>query len=149
MRISKEQNYMNLATEIARRSHDIETQVGAILVKNDSDAIIATGFNGFVRGAPDSELPNTRPDKYPYMQHAEVNIVTNCARHGISMDNSRIYVTLSPCLNCMRTLWQSGITQVICKEMYGDFSKILEMKDLKVTINEDETTGFYHLKYEV
>lgn len=46
-------NYMDMASVVSQRSHDAETKVGAILVNNNSGAIVATGFNGFVRGADD------------------------------------------------------------------------------------------------
>src|SRR6478609_3085277 len=108
-RPSKLANYMETAEVCAKRSHDAETKVGAVLVNNISGAIMATGFNGFVRGAPDSILPTTRPDKYEYIVHAETNLITNCARHGISMDNCMLVCTLSPCKSCMRMLINAGV----------------------------------------
>ena len=148
MRPSKNQNYMNIATEIAKRSHDAETQVGAILVNNSSGAIIATGYNGFVRGADDAALPNTRPDKYEYIVHAEQNLICNSAKHGISMNNCSLVCTLSPCKLCMRMLLNCGITKVIAKDLYKDFNEILKMQDVKVEANQ-EADGFWHITYKV
>jgi len=148
MRPSKEENYMEVAEVVSKRSHDGETQVGAVLVKNKTGAIVATGYNGFVRDAIDSRLPTCRPEKYPYMIHAEQNIITNCARHGISMDDCSVYVTISPCASCMRLLWQSGITQVICKEQYRDFDKVKNMEDLEVNV-EYLANGYLKLTYGV
>lgn len=148
MRPSKTQNYMDIATEIAKRSHDAETQVGAILINNGSGAIIATGYNGFVRGADDASLPNTRPDKYEYIVHAEQNLICNSAKHGISMNNCSLICTLSPCKLCMRMLLNCGITKVIAKNLYKDFNEILKMKDIKVETTQ-EADGFWHLVYEV
>ena len=148
MRVSKVQNYMDIASEIAKRSHDAETQVGAILINNTSGAIIATGYNGFVRGADDAILPNTRPDKYEYIVHAEQNLICNSAKHGISMNNCSLVCTLSPCKLCMRMLLNCGITKVIAKDLYKDFSEILKMKDIKVEATQ-EADGFWHLVYEV
>lgn len=148
MRPTKVQNYMDVATTIAQRSHDAETKVGAVLVKNDSGAIIATGFNGFVRGAPDDILPNTRPDKYEYIVHAEQNLICNSAKHGISMNNCSLICTLSPCKLCMRMLLNCGITKVIAKDLYKDFDEILKMQDIKVEVQKEED-GFYHIAYKV
>ena len=146
---SKNQTYMAVAETVAERSHDAETQVGAVLVKNDSGAIVATGHNGFVRGAPDGELPNTRPDKYPYMIHAEENIITQCARYGISMDDCKIVSTLSPCVKCMRLLWQAGVTHIVVRDIYGDFdTQISKMKDISAVIRKDESDGYYHIIYK-
>lgn len=109
---------------------------------------MATGFNGFVRGAPDGVLPTTRPEKYEYILHAEQNLIANCARHGISMENSTLVCTLSPCKLCMRLLVNCGITTVIAKSLYSDFNSILEMKDVKVSLKTRED-GLYEITYSV
>jgi len=147
MRPTKLKNYMEQAEVASKRSHDAETQVGAVLIKNDTGAVIMTSYNGFVRGADDDNLPNTRPDKYPYMCHAEENMIWNCARHGISTDNCSVVSTLSPCVDCMRMLWQCGISRVVVKEIYRDFDDITKMKDLTVKVNLVE--DFYELEYKV
>lgn len=138
---------MDTAKVIAQRSHDAETKVGAVLINNESNAIIATGFNGFVRGAPDDILPNTRPDKYEYILHAEQNLISNCARHGISMNNSTLICTLSPCKLCMRMLLNSGIKKVVANDLYKDFNEILQMQDIKVEVQEED--GLFHITYKV
>ena len=139
---------MDIAAAIAQRSHDAETKVGAVLINNNSGAIIATGYNGFVRGADDSKLPNTRPDKYEYIVHAEQNLICNSAKHGISMDNCSLVCTLSPCKLCMRMLLNCGITKVIARELYKDFNEILQMQDVKVEATQ-EVDGFWHITYKV
>jgi len=148
MRPTKVQNYMDIAETIAKRSHDAETKVGAILIKNDSGAIIATGFNGFVRNAPDSILPKTRPDKYEYIIHAEQNLICNSAKEGISMNGCSLVCTLSPCKLCMRMLLNCGITKVIAKDLYKDFNEILQMRDIGVEVSQ-ESDGFWHITYKV
>lgn len=148
MRPTKISNYMQLAEVCARRSHDAETQVGAVLVNNKSGAIVATGYNGFVRGAPDNLLPNTRPDKYEYILHAEQNLIANCARHGISMEDCTLVCTHSPCKLCMRMLLNCGITKVVVRDLYKDFNDILKMRDIKVQSHQDEE-AYHHISYEV
>jgi len=148
MRPTKNQNYMDIATAIAQRSHDAETKVGAVLINNSSGAIIATGYNGFVRGANDAILPNTRPDKYEYIVHAEQNLICNSAKHGISMNNCSLVCTMSPCKLCMRMLLNCGITKVIAKDLYKDFDEILKMQDIKVECKKEED-GFFHISYKV
>lgn len=146
MRPSKLQNYMEIAETVAKRSHDVETQVGALLVNNKSGAIIATGYNGFIKGAPDNLLPNTRPDKYEYILHAEMNLLTNCARHGISMEDCYLVCTHSPCKLCMRLMINSGVERVICKTLYRDFTEILNLKDVGVGY-QTTAEGFYEIHY--
>jgi dCMP deaminase len=125
---------MAMAEVAAMRSHDAETKVGSVLVKESTGAIVATGCNGFVRGSNDELLPNTRPEKYDYIVHSEMNLIANCARHGISMEGCFVVCTLTPCKICMRLLWQSGVTKVIAKQTYRDFNDICNMKDLKINI---------------
>lgn len=147
-RVTKLQNLMDIAEVVSRRSHDAETQVGALLINNDSGAILATGFNGFVRSANDGILPNTRPNKNIYVVHAEENILYNCCRHGISTNNCKIICTQSPCSRCMRAIYQAGIKEVIAKHKYRDYETLLTMKDIKIIESVTEE-GFYKLKYEV
>jgi dCMP deaminase len=146
MRPSKLENYMEIACTVAKRSHDSETKVGALLINNKSNAILATGYNGFIKGACDSILPNTRPEKYEYILHAEMNLLTNCARHGISMDDCFLVCTLSPCKLCARLMMNSGITRAICKDLYRDFSETVSMKDVDVSY-EKTPEGFYEIIY--
>ena len=145
-RPSKLSNYMKQAEVVAERSHDSETIVGSILVSNKSGAVKATGYNGFVRGAEDKNLPNTRPDKHKYMVHSEENLVANCAKHGISMDDCSLICTHSPCVKCMRLLFQCGITRVIVRTKYKDYEALTQMADIEITEkNTDE--GFFELIY--
>jgi dCMP deaminase len=148
MRPSKTQNYMDVADVVSKRSHDSETKVGAVLINNQSGAIIATGFNGFVRGANDALLPDTRPLKYEFILHAEQNLIANCARHGISMEDCTLICTLSPCKLCMRLMINCGITKVVTRELYKDFQDILDMPDVKTGISTRED-GLYEITYSV
>lgn len=137
---------MEIATSVAKRSHDAETKVGAVLIAKETGAIKTTGCNGFVRDADDEILPNLRPWKYPVMVHAEENLIANCAKHGISTDDCMIVLTMSPCVRCMRLLYQAGIRQVVVREKYRDFEDIKQMEDLE--IKETKTKeGFFQLEY--
>tara|TARA_Y100000004_G_scaffold127763_1_gene143841 strand:- start:2678 stop:3202 length:525 start_codon:yes stop_codon:yes gene_type:complete len=94
----------------SRRSHDSETQCGCVLVKNKT--CIATGYNGFIRDIDDSSLPDKRPEKYPYMIHAEANAIYNCAREGKSTLGATAYITAAPCTSCLQMLWQCGVKKI-------------------------------------
>jgi dCMP deaminase len=136
------------AKNTAQLSHDDDTQVGSVLLHSETMAVIATGYNGFIRKAVDKKLPTTRPDKYTYIIHSEENLLMNCVRHGISTNNCIVVCTLSPCVHCMRLLWQAGITKVVCENKYRDFNDLLNMAD--IGIKESLTAdGFILLEYEV
>lgn len=111
---------MNMAREISKLSPDEETKVGAIMLSPE-DRIIASSYNGFLRGANDKTLPKTRPDKYQYIQHAERNMLYNCAYEGIRTKDTTIICTLSPCLECLRACIQSGVKRIIFDELYRQF----------------------------
>ena len=145
-RSSKEKYWMGIAEAVSLRSQDEETKVGAILIKNDTGMIVATGHNGFVRGAPDAILPKVRPDKYKYMVHAEENLLAHTSRNGIAIDNCTLIITLSPCQRCLRLMWQAGITQVICKDIYRDHT--IDLLDLNI-VQEQTVEGYYRLKYDI
>lgn len=93
------------------KSHDPQTKCGAVIVAPDNTPL-SHGYNGFIRGADDS-LPNTRPNKYPFMIHAEHNALLNCLRNGKSTLGATVYVTASPCLSCWQFMWQAGIVRVV------------------------------------
>lgn len=137
---------MGIAEAVALRSHDEETKVGAILVKNDTGMVVATGHNGFVRGAPDSRLPTVRPDKYQFMVHAEENLLAHTSRNGISVDNCSLIITLSPCQKCLRLMWQAGITEVICRDIYRDHT--IDMEDIDI-VQTKTKEGYHRLRYVI
>jgi dCMP deaminase len=145
-RLSKNKYWMGLAEAASMRSHDDETKVGGVLIKNDTGMLVATGHNGFARGAPDNLLPTKRPEKYEYMIHAEENLISHCAKSGIPIDNCTLVITLSPCQKCLRLMWQAGITQVICRDLYRDHK--IDMKDLKIEQEQTEE-GYYKLTYRL
>lgn len=136
MRIRKNilNSLMNEALEVSTRSKDEQTKVGAILIDKEDYDTVTTGYNGFCRDVKDELLPKTRPDKYPYMIHAEENIITHCAKKGKSTTNSFLICTLSPCVKCLRLCWQSGIDTIIFLDKYRDFEQCTNMLDLNVDL---------------
>lgn len=129
-------SYHAQALAVAMLSPDPSTQVGALLIHGESGAVIAQGYNGFIRGAPDSEIPTTRPEKYDYIIHAETNLLCNAVRHGISTNNCVLYCTISPCVKCMRMLYQAGISDIYVNGFYSDFEQCSSMKDLTLTVTK-------------
>lgn len=131
----KKLNYYHVrALATASASPDTSTKVGALLIHGESGAVIAEGYNGYIRGAPDEELPTTRPEKYDYIIHAETNLLCNAVRHGISTNNCVLFCTISPCIKCMRMLYQAGIKEIYVKGFYSDFEKCSSMMDLTLDV---------------
>lgn len=131
----KKLNYYHIrAQATSSGSPDPSTKVGALLIHGESGAVIAEGYNGFVRGAQDEKLPTTRPEKYDYIIHAETNLLCNAVRHGISTNSCVIFCTISPCIKCMRMLYQAGITKVYVRGFYSDFKECSSMLDLNLAV---------------
>jgi len=115
MRPSWTDYFLGLAIVISQRSHDTQTQHGCVIT-DSNHRILGVGYNGFPRGLDDSKLPNTRPDKYPWMIHAERNALSNCV---VRPDNGIAYVTGQCCNDCIMALWQEGITTVFMSKKHG------------------------------
>lgn len=131
----KKLNYYHIrALATASMSPDEQTKVGALLINKDSGAVIAEGYNGFIRGADDESLPKTRPEKYDYMIHAEMNLICNAVQHGVSTKDCVVYCTISPCIKCMRMLFQAGIKEIYVKSFYSDYQQCSTMKDLDIEV---------------
>jgi dCMP deaminase len=102
--------FLRLCEMVASRSHDAQTQHGAVIV-DSHNRIISTGYNGFPSGSPDTEFPNLRPEKYSFMIHAEMNAIMSAHR---SLTDCRIYITGVPCSRCLIHIASTGMREVRC-----------------------------------
>jgi dCMP deaminase len=115
MRPSWTDYFLGLAKVVSQRSHDSQTQHGCVIT-DSNNRILGVGYNGFPRGLNDSNLPKTRPDKYPWMIHAERNALSNCI---VRPENGIAYVTGQSCNDCIMALWQEGVTTAIMTKGHG------------------------------
>lgn len=140
-RPSWQKTFIDIAKVVAKRSKDPNHQVGSVLVKNN--CIIATGYNGDPRNFRYNFNWNTE-EKYDYVIHSELNAIANAVYNGAgnSIKDGEIYLTLSPCHNCILLLIQFGIKKVYYLEKYKDFEltkKIADNADIElIKINEEE-----------
>lgn len=121
---------MEIAWKASERSKDPSTQVGAVII-NDRD-VVSTGYNGFPPGFPDDpDIWDDRARKYDTVIHAEINAVARAARKGRSTNNSSLFVTHLPCLNCAKALIAAGITTVY----YNRIVESMSINDIEKTRN--------------
>ncbi|NNF01283.1 MAG: dCMP deaminase family protein [Bacteroidia bacterium] len=118
--------YMDLAQLIARRSHCIKKQVGAVLTKDTR--IISLGYNGPPSGTHncDVDFPETgcardRKGSCSLALHAEENAILYAAKNKVGLDDAVLYQTLSPCIACARTIYTMGIKKVIYLDSYAEY----------------------------
>ena len=111
---------MNIATEVATRSTCDRKHVGAVIVRNKN--ILSTGYNGSIKGLPHcDEVGHEMVDGHCIRTtHAEANAIVQAAKNGVSIDNSEIFVTASPCYNCFKLIANSGIKVIYYRELYRD-----------------------------
>jgi dCMP deaminase len=105
--------YMSMAFALAERSKDPATQHGAIIV-DQHGVIVSQGYNGPPRKIADHRVNWARPDKYPYMMHAEENAIrfATAARGIYGLRDCTLYVTGQPCSKCMLRIVAAEIETV-------------------------------------
>lgn len=112
-----DQTFLTLAKEMAKRSKDPSTQVGAVVVGPDLE-IRSLGYNCFPRGVDDGAPGRLeRPLKYKWLEHAERNAVYNAARVGIPLKGCDMFVSWLPCSDCARAIIQSGISNLVVEDL--------------------------------
>lgn len=119
---------MSIAVEVATRTNCRRTPVGALIVRDTR--IISTGYNGTIPGytnclaggCPRCSDPTAESGKALAIcicVHAEQNALMTAARFGVAVDRAECWVTNEPCLECTKSLIQSGIERVVYLRSYG------------------------------
>ena len=118
--------YMELAENLAKRSHCVKAKVGAVLTKDTR--IISLGYNGPPAGThncdeewPETGCPRDSKGSCSLALHAEQNAILYAAKNNFSVEGSTLYVTLSPCISCARVIFTTGIKKIIYLNSYADF----------------------------
>jgi dCMP deaminase len=117
--------FMELAVNLAKRSHCVKRHVGAVLTKDTR--IISIGYNGPPASTHncDEEFPETgcpRDSKggCSLALHAEQNAILYAVKNQTSVEGATLYVTLSPCLACARIIYTMRIQKVIYLKSYAE-----------------------------
>jgi dCMP deaminase len=140
-----DQYFMNIAKEVAKRSNCMKRQVAAVIVKDKR--IISTGYNGTPRGTTNcNEGGCARCNNYAeggtkldecVCSHGEENSIVQASYHGISIKDSSIYTTFSPCLTCTKMIINAGIKEVVYNEAYLlTESAVRLLKESKVILRQ-------------
>jgi len=100
--------FKEIVLATAKRSPCERLKVGCLLVYENR--IIAQGYNGFLPGCPHDSV--IRDNHEQATVHAEQNAICDCAKRGVSCNESIAYITHYPCLICIRLLLASGISKI-------------------------------------
>ena len=123
--------YLKMALEWAKLSYCKRKQVGALIVKNRT--IISDGYNGTPSGFENCCEDENNQTKW-YVLHAEANAILKISRSTQSCEGATLYLTLSPCKECSKLIFQSGIKRVVYIQDYSDNEGLVFLKDAGVEI---------------
>jgi dCMP deaminase len=125
-RPSWDEYFARIVEDIALRSTCYKRQIGAIVVNRDHE-IVATGFNGNVRGAAHCDEIGCIKDKMGLKSgeghdwctavHAEQNALIQA---GKMSRGSILYINAFPCKICARLIVNAGITKAVISGEYTD-----------------------------
>lgn len=118
MRPSWNEYFAQIAKLVSTRATCLRRQHGAVIVKDKQ--ILATGYNGPPSGMGHCEVCAREAAGCPPGQryeicravHAEVNAITQAAKHGTPINGATMYITGPPCKMCARVIVNSGITGI-------------------------------------
>ena len=117
--------YLKMALELAKLSYCKRRQVGALIVKDRM--IISDGYNGTPTGFENICEDDENYTKW-YVLHAEANAIMKVAASTQSSLGATLYITLSPCKECSKLIFQSGIKRVVYNKAYKDLSGVEFLK---------------------
>ena len=110
---------MGKAAEAAERSPDWWRQVGALLARDGTPVLVA--FNAhmpaeqsaYLMGDPRSNFGPGERIEVSGALHAEVGLIAEAAKRGISMEGCDLYVTTFPCPPCAYACAKTGIRRLL------------------------------------
>ncbi|MEA5510807.1 dCMP deaminase family protein [Crocosphaera sp. UHCC 0190] len=125
--------FIMIAKLAATRSTCLAFPVGAVIVKDRQ--LLATGYNGSPSGSAhctaqgfcypglsSCDASSSLPSR---AVHAEANAIAQAAKHGISTNGAVIYVTLEPCISCLKLIISAGIKEVFYETEFNKGDKVL------------------------
>lgn len=111
---------MEMAWYVRTRSTCPRLHVGAVIVKDKR--IVSTGYNGSQPGAEhcDDVGCDMVGSSCVRTIHAEVNAISESIRRQRA--GSTIYLTHSPCSDCLNQIVHSGLIEVVYDQEFRDLS---------------------------
>lgn len=137
--------YMDVAYRFAQLSTAKRLQVGAIIVKDDR--IISIGYNGMPSGWTNEceyehcELDPSGHGEHHYSMktkpeviHAEANAIAKLAKGPESGLGATMFLTHSPCIQCAKQIYTSGINKVFFSEKYREDAGIIFLQKCNIEV---------------
>jgi dCMP deaminase len=126
-RLTWDQYFLTITRQVAERSTCMRAKVGAVIVRDKN--ILATGYNGAPAGLPHctdvgclvyrSVTPGGEEEENCLRTiHAEINAIAQAAKNGAAIRDAHIYITHSPCFQCLKVLINTGIKRICFEKEY-------------------------------
>jgi len=131
------QAHMKAAEVYASLSYAKRKKVGAVIVRDDR--ILSIGYNGTPAGwnncCEELSLPRGKLVTKPEVLHAETNAIAKLAASTESGKGASLFIyPCSPCLECAKLIYQSGINAVYFTEQYRNKDGIDFLKKAGVKV---------------
>ncbi|SFV62328.1 dCMP deaminase [hydrothermal vent metagenome] len=130
--------YMKMAKEWGNLSYCKRKKVGALIVKERR--IISDGYNGTPSGFDNTCEDSDNKTKW-HVLHAEANAISKVAASTQNSEGATLYVTLSPCKECSKLIYQAGIKRVVYYEQYNDTTGLEFLKKAGVQVEQINNTN--------
>lgn len=125
--------FMQTAKVFAECSTANRLHVGCIAVKDNK--IISIGYNGTPNGW-DNVCEDENNKTLPEVLHAESNMLMKLARTTGGAEGSSVFITHSPCLECAKLIYQSGVKEVYYDIEYRNDEGIKFLKKCGVEVKK-------------
>lgn len=125
-RINWNEYFMKMAHIVALRSPDPKRKVGSVLVNQNDNHLISTGYNGLVTGSNDNIDWTNRELVSHIIIHSEMNCILH-ARNLSKNENLKMYITTSPCKECIKILASMNIKEIYYMDEYRDVQLVKDI----------------------
>ena len=157
-RPTKNEYYLDIAREVAKRGTCLRRNFGAVIVNNDQ--IISTGYSGSPRGTDNcidigscyrKEMNIPQGERYELCRsvHAEMNAIIHAARGeilggtlyliGLQAESGEYVESATPCKLCKRMIINAGLSLVIVRRGGSNIETMIV--DNWITNEEKEIYG--------
>ncbi len=124
--ISRDNYFINIAREVAKRSKDPSTKVGCVIV-DEKHRPISFWYNGFIAGGDEKFFTQERPQKYYVVIHAEMNAILFAKK---DLQNCKLYCSYACCENCLKFIIQAWIKEVIYEKALVNSAQQAQAKSM-------------------
>jgi len=153
-RPSWDEYFLDIAKAVSKRSTCDRGRSSCVIVRDNQ--ILVSGYAGSPTGFPHCDEVGHQLKKLIHEDgtitehcmrtvHAEQNALAQAAKRGVGVEDSTVYVNVTPCRTCTMLLINAGIKRVVCEKKYhaGEESeKMLKKAKIQVVFKNKEVEKY-------